>query len=191
MPKRAPSHMSAQRERILRATIQCIGDVGLERTSIARICKEAGLSAGALYKHFSGKEEIVTEALRFAAMTSAMLPNEWPQLKAAVAVAGDQMGFDAPTAVRAQLQLLASSMRPGSLHDTVKPMIDGALSMVAEHLADMERAGKITLKLTPVQTAMCISAVTDGLLWIGLATDRSLDDISSDIAAGLDCLITG
>lgn len=189
MPRRTPSHMLAQRERILRATIRCISDVGLERTSVARICKEAGLSAGAIYKHFSGKDEIVAEALRFAAMTNAMLPDEWPRFKAAVAAADDQMGFDASTAARAHLQLLASSMRPGPLHDMVKPMIEGTLAMVAEHMAAMERTGQIKLKLTPIQTAMCISALTDGLLWIGLASDRALDDISADIAAGLECLI--
>ena len=189
MPKRAPSHMLAQRERVLRATIRCISDVGLERTSVARICKEAGLSAGAIYKHFVGKDEIVAEALRFAAMTNAMLPNEWPRFKAAVAATDDQMGFDAPTAARAQLQLLASSMRPGPLHDMVRPMIEGTLSMIAEHLAGMERAGQIKLRLTPIQTAMCISALTDGLLWIGLAKDRALDDISADIAAGVECLV--
>lgn len=189
MPKRSPSHMLSQRERILRATIHCIGDVGLERTSIARICKEAGLSAGAIYKHFSGKDEIVAQALRFAAMPSGMLPADWPGFKTSLAAIDDQMGFDAPTAVRAQLQLLASSMRPGPLHEMVKPMIEGTLSMAADHLAAMERAGQIRLKLSPVQTAMCISALTDGLLWIGLATDRAPDDISADIAAGLDCLI--
>ena len=189
MPKRPPSYMLAQRERILRATIRCISDVGLERTSIAGIRKEAGLSAGAIYKHFSGKDEIVAQALRFAAMTDAMLPDDWPRFKAAVAAADDQMGFDAPTAMRAQLQLLASSMRPGPLHDLVKPMIEGTLSMVAEHLDAMEKAGQIKLKLSPIQTAMCISALTDGVLWIGLATDRALDDISADIAAGLDCLV--
>ena len=189
MPRRSPSHMLAQRERILRATIRCISDVGLERTSIAGIRKEAGLSAGAIYKHFSGKDEIGAQALRCAAMTRAMLPDDGPRVRAAGAAADDQMGFDAPTAVRAQLQLLASSMRPGPLHDMLKPMVEGTLAMVAEHLADMERRGQIRLKLTPVQTALCISALTDGVLWIGLATDRALDHISADIAAGLDCLI--
>lgn len=189
MPKRDPSHMLAQRERILRATIRCISDVGLERTSVANICKEAGLSAGAIYKHFSGKDEIVAEALRFAAMTQAMMPDEWPALRAAIAAADDQMGFDPHTIARAQLQLFASSVRPGPLHDMVMTMIEASLTMVAQHLADMEAAGKIRLKMTPRQTALCISALTDGLLWIGLASDRTLDEITRDIAAGLDCLI--
>ena len=64
-----------------------------------------------------------------------------------------------------------------------------SLAMVAQHLAGMEAAGKIRLKMTPRQTALCISALTDGLLWIGLASDRTLDEITRDIAAGLDCLI--
>ena len=59
MPKRDVAHMQGQRERILRAAIRCISELGLESASIAAIRKEAGLSAGAIYTHFGGKDEII------------------------------------------------------------------------------------------------------------------------------------
>lgn len=190
MPKRNPDHMTAQRERILRATIRCISEVGLERTSVARICRESGLSAGAIYTHFSGKEAIVAEALRHAAMTDAMLPDSWAALMAALAAPADQMDHDAATVVRARLQLFTSSVRPGPLHDMLKPQLEQTLALVADHLIGLQQAGQIRLRLTPMQTAMCLSALADGLMWIGLARDRTPAEIAEDVVAGLQCLVT-
>ena len=68
-------------------------------------------------------------------------------------------------------------------------MVEGGLGTVARHLSLLEQKGQIRLKMTALQTAMCISAMTDGLLWIGLISNRSLDAIADDIAAGLDCLV--
>jgi AcrR family transcriptional regulator len=181
--------MAAQRERILRAAIRCVGNLGLERASVAEIRKEAGLSAGAIYKHFTNKEEIIAEALRFAAMTDDMLPLSWPELKTSLATFQGEMGFDPNTIIRARLQLFAASVRPGPLHDMLRPMIELTLSQATLHLMSMEAAGEIKLRLTPLQSAMAISAIADGLTWIGLATDRTTVEIAQDIEACLECLI--
>ena len=78
MPKRDPIHMSAQRERIVRATIGCIADKGVERTSITDICRKAGMSVGAIYVHFANKQEIVAAALSYGSMEAVDLPGDWP-----------------------------------------------------------------------------------------------------------------
>lgn len=189
MPKRHADHMIAQRERILRAAIASIGDVGLERTSIATIRKEAGLSTGAIYKHFGGKDEIITEALRFAAMKESMVPATWPELKRELATLDDEMGFEVAATARTNLQLLASAVKPGPVQDMLKPMMEGTLAMLADRLATMEAAGQIRLAMTPLQTAMCITALADGLSWVGLACNRSYADISADVTAGLEQLV--
>ena len=189
MPKRHVDHMKAQRERILRAAIGCMGDLGLERTSIATIRKQANLSTGAIYKHFSSKEEIITEALRFAAMKESMVPATWPELANDLARLDDEMGFDLAATARTNLQLLASGLKPGPIQDMLKPMMEGTLSFLAERLSTMEKAGQIRLIMTPLQTAMCITALADGLTWVGLACNRSRADISRDIAAGLEHLV--
>jgi AcrR family transcriptional regulator len=190
MPKRDANHMQAQRERILRAAIYCISNVGLERTSVSAISKEAGLSAGALYNHFASKDAIVAEALRFAAMTEEMLPANWATWKADITSFDDQMGFSVETIARAKAQLLANIMRPGELHDVVKPLNEASLAMLATHLEKLAARGEVALKMTPRQTVQALSAVADGIVLLGLSLDRPLSEIADDIAAAVDCLVT-
>lgn len=181
--------MSAQRERILRAAIRCIGDLGLEQTSIAAIRREADLSTGAIYKHFSGKEEIVTAALQFAAMNQSDVPHEWTRLRDDMAAVRDERGFDTTTVARTSLQLLSSCLKPGPLRDLLKPQMEQTHSLLAERLAAMEQAGEIRLKMSPARSAKCIAALAEGLTWLGLATGRDGSEIAGDIAAGLECLV--
>ena len=181
--------MNAQRERILRATIRCIGELGPEQTSIAAIRKEAGLSTGAIYKHFGGKEEIVTAALQFAAMDQSDVPLKWPELRDDMASIREERGFDMTTVARTNLHLLASSLRPGPLRDLLKPQMEQTLSILAQRLVAMEQAGEIRLRMDPLRTATCIAALAEGLTWLGLASVRDLEAISNDIVAGLECLV--
>ncbi|UZK66706.1 TetR/AcrR family transcriptional regulator [Sphingomonas sp. M1-B02] len=181
--------MSAQRERILRATIRCIGDLGLEQTSIAAIRKEAELSTGAIYKHFTGKDEIVTAALQFAAMDQSDVPHHWPLLRDDMAALGDERGFDMNVIARTNLQLLASSLRPGPLRVLLTSQMEHTLSVLADRLTAMEQAGEIRLRMSPLRTANCIAALAEGLTWLGLASGRRLEEISRDIVAGLECLV--
>lgn len=54
------------RERILRAAFEVIGSKGLARCTIREIATAAGLSEGALYKHFESKADIFLSMLRHA-----------------------------------------------------------------------------------------------------------------------------
>lgn len=84
MPKRNPDHVEAQRFRIMRATIKCVADKGVDAASIASICRRAGLSAGALYVHFRNKDEITAETVRYNA-PSMPTAEDWSSLKTALA----------------------------------------------------------------------------------------------------------
>ena len=46
------------RKRILEAATKEMPCVGYQKASMRKIAAEAGITAGALYKHFQGKEEI-------------------------------------------------------------------------------------------------------------------------------------
>ena len=189
MPKRDAAHMNMQRERIVRAAIVCISEKGIERTSIVNICQQAKLSAGALYVHFRNKDEIIAEALRFGTMTSTMLSLEWATFKSDIVSLDSQMGFDISTAARARLHLYAECAHPGPLHDLLKPQILRSLSVLVEHLQNMSDNGRVSLKMSPMQTALSIGAFVDGMLWIALSSDRSLDELKMDISVGLDCFV--
>ncbi|HEX4534401.1 MAG TPA: TetR/AcrR family transcriptional regulator [Rhizomicrobium sp.] len=53
-----------RREKLIRATVQVAGRFGLDGTSVAAICAEAGLTARYFYESFPGREAIFVEAYR-------------------------------------------------------------------------------------------------------------------------------
>jgi len=80
MPKLKPATQRARREHILDAAEMCFARTGFHRTTMQDICKEAGISPGALYVYFSSKEDLIAGlaerdrsdfAERFAEVSSA------------------------------------------------------------------------------------------------------------------------
>ncbi len=181
--------MAAQRTRILRATIECIAEKGVDGTSIADICRRADLSAGALYVHFRNKDDILAETVRYGALQVSDLPDDWPSFKAMMVSFDDQLGFDIVTVVRTRLHLNAEFVRSGRLHDLGGPLLQKTLSVLAAHLQRMHDGGHIRLRFSAAQTAVNISAFIDGMLWIALAGDRRLDEARAEMSAGLDCFV--
>jgi AcrR family transcriptional regulator len=182
--------MDAQREKIIRAAIECIGDKGIERTSISDICRKAELSAGALYVHFSNKDEIILAALRYGSMTDASLPESWEEFKTMVASLDDQLGFDIATVVRVRLHLHAESARPGTLHDVYKPFLKAAIRVLSDRLQLYVERGEIVLRMSADQTALSMSAFIDGVLWNAFATDRPLKEIKTVLMEGLELFVS-
>jgi AcrR family transcriptional regulator len=60
MPRLTQHTRDARRRRILDAARRCFTRNGFQATSMQDIFSESGLSAGALYSHFTGKDEIIT-----------------------------------------------------------------------------------------------------------------------------------
>lgn len=59
MPRIGEARRSAQRRRILDAAMACFERSGLDGASIHDIVDESGMSVGAIYRYFDGKEAIV------------------------------------------------------------------------------------------------------------------------------------
>lgn len=59
MPKLKPETQAARREHILDAAELCVARHGFHRTTMQDICREAAVSAGALYVYFSSKEQLI------------------------------------------------------------------------------------------------------------------------------------
>src|ERR1700754_2906752 len=56
--------LAERRERLIHAAAMVAGRVGLEATSVAAICAEAGLTARYFYESFPTREAIFVEAYR-------------------------------------------------------------------------------------------------------------------------------
>lgn len=64
MPKISEAQQQARRDQIARAAVEQFAARGIHSTSIANIVEASGLSAGALYTHFAGKDEIIAHVAR-------------------------------------------------------------------------------------------------------------------------------
>ncbi|RZU17937.1 TetR/AcrR family transcriptional regulator [Streptomyces sp. BK239] len=59
MARVSQAHLDARRRQILDAAALCFARNGFHATSMQDVLKEADLSAGAVYRYFSGKEELI------------------------------------------------------------------------------------------------------------------------------------
>ncbi|MGW7696489.1 TetR/AcrR family transcriptional regulator [Streptomyces asiaticus] len=64
MPRLTDARKELRRAQIAEAAVRCFGRNGLERTSIADITAESGLSAGSIYAHYRNKADLVQAAAR-------------------------------------------------------------------------------------------------------------------------------
>ncbi|MPZ27047.1 MAG: TetR family transcriptional regulator [Micromonosporaceae bacterium] len=60
MPRVSDAHREARREQILAAARRCFARNGFHATSMQDVIAEAGLSVGAVYRYFTGKDELRT-----------------------------------------------------------------------------------------------------------------------------------
>jgi len=67
MPRITEERREARREQILSAARACVLEHGLEAVSMEMIIARSGLSTGAVYRYFKGKDEIVAAAITEAA----------------------------------------------------------------------------------------------------------------------------
>ena len=98
MPKVSEEHWRAQEQRFLDAARRCFTRVGIEAASMEEIRTEAEVSAGAMYRYFASKDDLV-----HAAIATSMA--EFEQL---VVDVGECQGADTPSGY---LRLLLTSLR--------------------------------------------------------------------------------
>jgi AcrR family transcriptional regulator len=64
MPRVSQEYRDARRDEIADAALRCFAERGVQRTSMADIIAESGLSAGAIYGHFESKQQLIVEVAR-------------------------------------------------------------------------------------------------------------------------------
>lgn len=65
----SPQHKEQSRQRILLAAAKLFCSKGFDRVTLSQIMKQANMTHGAFYAHFSGKSSLYEAALKFATTT--------------------------------------------------------------------------------------------------------------------------
>jgi AcrR family transcriptional regulator len=118
MPRVTEEHLASRRRQILVAARRCFDRAGFHQTSMQDILAEAGLSAGAVYRYFRGKNEIVraiaeetiAQVLDQAAVdVHADPPPPLPDVMAALLAAADRQ-LEADGLLRMAIQVWGETM---------------------------------------------------------------------------------
>ena len=64
VPKVSEAHLEQRRQQILEAAVTCFARKGFDKTTMAEIAAEAGVSDTLAYRYFTGKKEIIDAAIR-------------------------------------------------------------------------------------------------------------------------------
>jgi TetR/AcrR family transcriptional regulator, repressor for uid operon len=174
MPKLTPHTQAARRERILDAAERCFIGKGFHPATMDDICREAGVSPGALYTYFASKEELIIglcerEKDRFG-KELARLTGASDFLGALRSMAEQYCCNEPIEKVRLHVEIGAEAGRNPAIGDRVRG-IDKAVSDSLVQVLETERdQGRIDPKV-PIEIA--VGAM--GALGDGLFLRRSLD----------------
>jgi len=169
VPKISDAKREARRAEIAGAALRCFARTGYQRTSMADIIAESGLSAGAIYSYFPSKRELITS------VAERILDDRRAELEAA--------GADRPLAPAEIVRMLARGVRANA-------PVPVLIQVWGEATVDPDLRAIVQVVLTRMRTA-----VTAGLeRWAALHPERvgeSPDAWASAVAPILMSLLPG
>jgi TetR/AcrR family transcriptional repressor of uid operon len=170
--KRDPEREAQRRSDILQAAARAFIRDGLRGTSIAAICKEAGISPGHLYYYFASKEALI-EAMAEADLAAirgyaGRLVTLDDLLSAAVSSSEFMsLPYDAPGKLlegALAFDLHAEATRNPRIHAIMDRHYRQISALFGERLAAAQQAGSVAPHHDPVKFARLVGAVREGLL---------------------------
>ena len=199
MPRITPERREAKRAQIVAAARRCFSRDGFHQTSMPDIAAEAGVSAGAPYRYFASKEEIIlaiaADAFRlifdpveqFAAAADA--PSVADLLGAALKALNAETAIDATGQAVPVEELLRCAVQTWSevlRNDTVRSRaLDGFESVrrsITDALRRGQAAGAVPSALEPERAARVVMGLLHGLLLQRAAFDLTdMTGLNQDI----------
>ncbi len=182
MPRVSESYLEARRRQIMDAAVVCFSREGFHRTTMQDIVAETGLSAGALYRYFPAKEDIV----------AAIAEEHHRQEASALAKAGSDA--DLRTALqriaeatlgrltdpheqrwrRVTVQVWGEALRDERIMEVVSAGLTEPVAIIAELVRRAQRAKTVPAEVDPEAFARVCVAIFQGLV-LQQAWDPELD----------------
>ena len=169
MPKLKPDVQRARSEHILDAAERCFARTGFHRTSIHDICKDAGISPGALYVYFDSKEALIAgicerERTEFAERLAQLA--EAPDFLQALERLGHQYFSEEPAYKRLLcIEIGVESTRNprvAEIHRAVDNFVLQGFQSLFQRLKD---EGRIAPAMEIPALAQVFMTIGDGLFW--------------------------
>ncbi len=188
MPRVAPAYLESRREQILDAALTCFARDGFHRTTMQDIVRETGLSAGAIYRYFPAKEDIIAAiAARRRTPDAAALERTRDERDA---IAGLRQLVEAslrPLADpdeqrwrRVTVQVWAEALRDRRVMDVVRSGFDEPVELIAGLIRRAQRERRLPASIeTDAAARVCAS------IFYGLVLQQAWDpDVDVDAYIG-------
>ena len=178
MPKLTAEQQATRRTRILAAAETCFARSGFHGTSMQQICREAGISAGALYLYFDSKEALIEglaegERERVLADFAQMrdVPDFLTGMDHLTKNCIQQMTLDKTTIF---LEVIAESTRNPAVRQTLQRVDRAIKGAMRELFARAYEGGRIAPNVSVDHLVNAMAVMFDGLL-LRRSIDPNLD----------------
>jgi len=182
VPRVADSYLRSRRRQIMDAAIRCFARDGFHAATMQDIVAETGLSAGAIYRYFPAKEDIVaaiaaehhaTEAAAFAAaMTGDDLVSALGRL--AHVSLGRLADAEEQRWRRITVQVWGEALRDDRVMRIVRGGLDEPVAMLADLIRRGQQDGSVSPDIDALSMARVCASIFQGLV-LQQAWDPGLD----------------
>jgi AcrR family transcriptional regulator len=169
MPKRDANYMSARREKIVDAALAVMNREGSAALSTPALCREAGISTGALYTHFKSKDDV------YAAIAERALRRRQEDFdfhdaqELSARVTGLATICREPPEIekmRIELQIFLSGQNDKWITSAFSQYAEGR--ELERSIARLVRVGELRSDLDPAAAAIAINGLIAGLRLLAL-----------------------
>lgn len=171
MPRVSEAHRQARRDHILDAATAAFARHGIANTTIARICEEGELSAGAVYGHFTSKEEILhavyARSLEANRRLSGALEAASDPIAALRAMVAGMVAIIAAPPMRVEhhlsIQVHAAALADADLAKRYRALHRDVVEQVAPVVKALQERGLVRADIDVTHTLWVIIATYQGL----------------------------
>lgn len=161
-------HRAEQRQRILAAAADCFVRDGFHGTSMQKICAEAHMSPGALYRYFPSKESIIAAIIESERVERARIFDSVAKapsmIEGLIAAVSEMMGETQSTCTKLGPEIMAESARNPKLQEMLGPFEEETSVMLKDILVRARDAGEIDPAIELDDLMILLNAIGDGIL---------------------------
>lgn len=184
MPRVTQEHRDARRRQILDAARTCFVRNGFHATSMQDVFTEAGLSAGAVYRYFASKSELIgaIAATKIGDITAALddVPADDPppleealgRVFVAIRDADDREGI-----AKLISQVWSEAIRSPEIAEVLRANIGIAFTRMARVAEIYQRTGVLAADVPPQKLARAMAGLVQGfIMQLTLLQDVDVED---------------
>ena len=173
MPRVSEAHRERRREQILEAARRCFIRKGFHQSSMADVFVEAGLSAGAVYRYFRSKDEIITAIAEEVVghVTDLLIPlveqEPTPTLDSVIRdglLSVDDLAFGEYGFAQLAPQVWAEALRNNQLLGVIRSRYTVVREALSRLIVAEQKAGRVDVDAEPDDVAAVLFGSIIGYL---------------------------